>query len=164
MTLPAFATLPQFAARIPGGVPGEDEKRAQAALDDASALIRSEAGKNWTTTDDELDADIPDVITTVCIAAARRAFINPEGVRREAVGDTSQEYDTANGDVYLKAAEKVLVRRSAGKRTVGTIATTREDPVAITDLGILDPVTGTVYAEVTPPGEPIPWLDAGQLT
>lgn len=164
MTLPAFADVGALAARIPGGIEDNDRPRAQAALDDASALIRAEAGNNWTNDEDTALEDVPDIVVTVCLSAARRAFVNPDGVTAASVGDASQSYSESSLDVYLKASEKALIRRANGSfGGLTTIATTREDPISVSDLGTLDPATGTVYATVSPPGEPIPWLDRDQL-
>lgn len=149
MTLPAFAALEQFAARLPGGIDAADETRAQAALDDASALIRLEAGKTWTT-DDELDDDVPDIILTVCVAAARRAFNNPDGVRSESTGSYSVSLADSSGDVYLTKAERGHVRRAAGRTGVWALPTTR----TTND-------TDDLYLDVTPPGEPMPYLPGG---
>lgn len=125
MTLPSLANLTQLDDRLPGGLTPADLPRAQGVLDDASALIRAEAGKTWTT-DGLLDA-VPDIVVTVCIAAARRAFINPEGITREALDGAEVDYATSAGDVYLKANEKALVRRAAGKTGVWVMNTTRGD-------------------------------------
>lgn len=116
MSLPAFATIDDLGARLPGGIPTGDEARAQAALDDASALIRSIAGKTWTT-DGALDDDVPDIILTIAVSAARRSFVNPSGVTQE--GETAGpfnrnvSYANASSDVYLTKAEKSQVLDAA---------------------------------------------------
>lgn len=151
MTLPAFATLEQFAARLPAGIDEEtDGARAQAALDDASALIRAEAGVTWTTTDDDdetiVDPDTPDIVLTVCIAVARRAFNNPDGIRSESTGSYSASFTDASADVYLTKAEKTHIRRAAGRTGVWAMPTTR----STNDLPDL-------YLDVEGSDEPIPW-------
>ena len=163
MTLPALADIPALDARIPGGLADADTARAQAALDDASALIRAEAGTNWTNDDGTELEDVPDVVVTICIAAARRALTNPDGVTEEAVGDARRSYSESSLDVFLKASEKALIRRAAGSfGGITTIATTREDPINTSDFGTVDR-DGTIYCDVTPDGQPIPYLNVDQF-
>jgi hypothetical protein len=120
MTLPAFADLDQFADRVPGGISVGDEARAQAALEDASALIRVHAEKTWVT-DGVLDADVPDIIGTICMLAARRVMENPEALesQTQTLGDAteSRAFGANSNDVYLTAAEKAMVRKAAGVRS-----------------------------------------------
>jgi hypothetical protein len=117
--LPPFASVDDLETRIG---PVDDEARAEAALDDASALIRAEAGKTWVTST-ALDADVPDILAVVCITVARRVIENPNGVASESLGDATINYENASGDVYLTAGEKRLVRRAAGiSGAMGAIA------------------------------------------
>lgn len=148
--LPALVDLSTFEVRIPGGIAAGDTARAEGALDDASALVRAEAGKTWATEvvgSYELDDDIPDVIRTVVISAAKRAFINPDGVRAESIDNYRTDYATASPDVYLTSRETALVRQAAGKTGLWTQPTTR---------GEME--TDTIYVEVDPPGEKLPLL------
>lgn len=110
MSLPALADLADLAARLPGGIGNDDEPRAQAALDDASALIRAETGETWVTDDDPptLDA-VPGVAVTICVAAAKRAFVNPDGVAQESLDGYSTSYRNDSSDVYLTRAERRLL-------------------------------------------------------
>jgi hypothetical protein len=143
MTLPAFATLEAFAARLPGGVSDDDETRARAALDDASTLIRAEAGKDWVTDDEPavLADDLPDIVVTVCIAAARRAFTNPDGIRSESLLSHSVTLADSSADVYLTTAERRMIATAAGRTGGGisTLSTTR-GPLETAGCGdLLDP-------------------------
>lgn len=115
MTLPALADVQALADRIPGGVANEDEPRAQAALEDASAAIRTHVGRSWVDDEGELDfGDLAlwsiDEIQRITVAAAKRAFTNPDSVtqRTQTLGDASEtvELADASSDVYLTAAEK----------------------------------------------------------
>lgn len=115
MSLPALASLEALAARLPSGIADSDETRAQAALDDASALIRAEAGETWVTDENELDTDnLPDVVVAVCLAAARRALINPDGVTQESLDGYSTSYSNDSADIYLTKAERRLVGSAGG--------------------------------------------------
>lgn len=124
--LPPLATFDQFDARIPGGIDSEDSTRAEAALQDASALVRAEAGQTWVT-DGVLDADVPDVIVMVTIAAAKRAFVNPDGTASESIQDYSRTFASTSSDVYLTKAERNAIRREVGRSGLWTLATTRAD-------------------------------------
>lgn len=146
MTLPALATLEQLEVRTPGGL--TDTSRAQAALDDASAMVRSIAGKTWTT-EGELDEDIPGIVTVVTCAAARRVLANPDGLTQEGIDDYSYSIANASPDVYLTKAERAAIRSAAGRAGVWTLGTTR--------TGIDD----TQYVDVVGQDEPIPFLPGG---
>ena len=61
MSTPTLASLQQLDARFPGGLSDDDTNRALAALDDASAWIRSEAGEDWLDDDGNLET-VPAVI------------------------------------------------------------------------------------------------------
>lgn len=133
-----LATIEEFADRIPGGIDGGDTARAQAMLVDASALIRSEAGITWT--DDDPPVTVPDVVKTICMSAAKRAFLNPDGVNSVAIDGHSASFATGSPDVYLTRAEKSAVRRAAGKIAVWTQPTTRsEDDIPDTPSVVADP-------------------------
>lgn len=125
--LPPFATAAGFQGRLGRPFRDEDERsRAEAALDDASAIIRAWAdGTTWVT-DGALDADLPDAIVAITYAVARRVFDNPDAVTQSSIGPYSETIDNASADVYLKKSEKELISRLT--RTtggIGTLATTR---------------------------------------
>lgn len=149
--LPAFATIDDLAARTPGGsITSTDEPRAQAALDDASAKIRAEAGLSWVDDGGDVVEDLPDIIVVVCLAAALRAFVNPEGLVGESIGTYSETRPNPSTDVYLTAAERRLIHKAAGaSRGLWAQPTTR---------GPLETPGGddTVYLPVVG-GSPIPF-------
>ena len=119
-SLPALVSLDDFALRL-GGLAESDEDRAQACLDDASALVRAEAGgEDWVDTEGALEA-VPDVIVAVCVAAAMRAFRNPEGVRTESIGTYSVAYADTSTAVFLTEGERRIIRRAAGISGIGSI-------------------------------------------
>jgi hypothetical protein len=171
MTLPAFADLFDFAARMPGPV-AEDDARAQAALEDASSAIRSYAGRTWCNVEgDELDwGDLPlqhrDEIVRITLAAAKRAYTNPLNVESTTTGPFSTGFADSSPDVFLTAQEKAAVRRAvaSGVATPGltTISTTREDPAGSSDLGYVDPVFQNVWVD-TDDGAPLPILDSTEI-
>ena len=150
-SLPALVSLEEFAARL-GGIAAADEERAQAALDDASALIRVEAGtEDWVDDEGALET-VPDVVVAVCVAVAGRAFRNPDGLRSEQIGTYSVTYGDATTAVYLTAAERRIVRRAAGMMSLGSIEL--ESGYA--------PNIVTVPVDIG--GDPIPWVTIGDET
>lgn len=147
MTLPALATVDQLEVRTPGGL--TDFARAQAALDDASAMVRSVAGKTWTT-DGDLDADIPGIVAVVVCTVARRILANPDGVTQEGIDDYTFSVANASPDVYLTRGERQAIRSAAGRSGVWSMQTTR--------VGTGD---DTQYVDVVGQDEPIPFLPGG---
>lgn len=151
--MPAFADLDALRARLPGGIEGDDEPRAQAALDDASTLIRAETGMDW-------ESDVPEIVVTVTLWAALRAFSNPEGLTQEQLVSYSYSKANPSTDVYLTTKERRLVRRAAGVSGLWAQPTTRGDTLdtPCTDPdAICAPNSGTQYIAVEPDGEPMPW-------
>lgn len=142
MTLPALADIDGIKARL--GVTTIDETRAQALLDDASAIIRDEAGKDWVT-DGDLSEDLPPIVVTICYAVAIRAFRNPEGLRSETVGGEARAYFSS--DVFLTDAEAATIRKAAGKSMIGSITLTSPYP---------PPLCDTVYVPVEGGGDDFP--------
>lgn len=123
--LPALADMFALEVRLGRDLEGAEAARAQAALDDASALVREEARRDW------LDADgnpnPPSAVLTVVLTAALRVVRNPDGYTSEAEGDYSyrRSEDTGLG-VYLTEEEKTIVRRYRGtKQALWTQPTTR---------------------------------------
>lgn len=156
--LASLATFDQLEARRDIA----DPTRAQARLDDASALIRGATGNAWTVGQpvvgqvntelvsldaDGLLVDVPDIIVTVCCDVAGRALDNPTGAAATSVGDASIRYDTA---AYFTKDHRRELRRlfCAGLRTQQM---TR-------DLGGRLQTADVVYADGRT-GEPIPWSE-----
>jgi hypothetical protein len=120
-----LASITDLHDRVPGGIDQEGTARAQAILEDASALIRAEAGKTWT--DDDPPVAVPPVIKTVCLSAARRAYLNPDGIESIGLDGHTASFTTGSPDVYLTKAETRAVRRAAGKSGLWTLSTTRAE-------------------------------------
>lgn len=159
MSLPAFATVGDLIERRPGGVSEGDRARAQAALDDASALIRAEVGADWLDPDDSLRlaVNVPGIFLSVACSAARRAFDNPDGLQSEQLASGYQAaYANSSSDVYLTAAERRVIRKAAGISTLWTQSTTRDpDGLGLETANVADGPTTLV--PVDPPGQPVPW-------
>lgn len=157
-SLPAFATIEDLADRRPSGVSVADRPRAQAALVDASNLIRAETNKTWVDDTNQLDA-VPPIFLTITCRSALRAFDNPDAIQSEAITNYSVTLANASADVYLTKTERALIRKAAGLGGVFALATTRSDAVGL-DTANVGCGDGTVYLPVEPqPGEPIAWND-----
>lgn len=147
--LPALVSLEDFAVRV-GGIAAADEERAQACLDDASALIRNEAQTTWVDDEGALSETIPDAVVTTTYAVAIRAYRNPEGLRAEAVGDYSVTYADGSTSVFLTDAERRTIRRAAGLGGLGSIEL---EGSWVTVAGYMVPVDIG--------GDPMPWATIG---
>lgn len=144
--LPALASLEQLEERI-GGI--SNEAAAQAALDDASALVRAEApAAGWAT---DPDVEPPDVVVVVVLTAATRALRNPDGAQSETIGNYSVSYGAGLAGVWLTKNERRVVRQAvSGAGGIGSVelvspweASVRTVPV---DIG----------------GDPMPWVTLGE--
>lgn len=152
--LPPLASVADLEARLGfGTLTGNNLSRAEAALDDASSLIRSLAGMDWIDDMEALDfgelaaRDI-DSLESTCLAVAARAYRNPEGARQASVGDTSVSYGAApGGSVYLTPAEMKVIRHIGGLPSIGTVE-------------LVSPNAGvgsTWYVPVAGGGDPLPF-------
>jgi hypothetical protein len=95
--------------------------RAEAAIEDASNLVRDEADQEWT-------EGFPPAVATVVLEAAKRGFLNPAGYSSETTGPFTVRHDAVG--VYLTDKEAEIIRRFRPSSTTGssglwTQATTR---------------------------------------
>lgn len=124
--LPALASLEDLEDR---GIDISDigtAVRAQAALNDASALIRVEAGADWVGTGNtldfgDMDQRLADALVSVCCAVVQRVLNNPQGATSMSLGDASVTLTDASTDVYLTRNERRIIRRAAGLGAVGSV-------------------------------------------
>lgn len=127
--LPALASVAELEARLgldPGTLTGADLERARAALADASALVRMEAGCTWVDEAGNLTV-VPDAIVRVVLAVALRNWINPDGVIQESVGPFARRLSDESAGAYLTRAEAAICRmfRCSGQ-SLWTLQTTRD--------------------------------------
>lgn len=147
--LPPFVDLEALADRlgIVLDVHEAEGLRAFRALEDASTLIRSEAGMDWVDDHDALE-DVPDIIETITLAVAMRGFKNPDGFTQASTGDVSVSYSRDGGaaSIFLTRAERRAVRKAGGQSSINSI------PIESTYLDGADPR----YVPVLGGGDPIP--------
>jgi hypothetical protein len=104
MALP-LATIADLEVRLGepiGSLEGTDLARAQAALSDASTLVRLECGASWAD-----PTEVPEGVWLVTVGVALRVYRNPSGLRSETVGDYSWSTDPAG---TLTADERALLK------------------------------------------------------
>lgn len=160
-TLPSLADLEAFGVRMgqdflddqePPAPTDPDGLRAQAALDDASALIRLTAGEDWVDEDGNLEA-VPPAIETICLSVAQRGYTNPQGAVQATVGDASVTWRTGEGGaIYLTNAELRAIRKVTGALGVSSFQTVTEFVPPVGRIDTRDPL----YAPVEGGGDPIP--------
>lgn len=136
MSTPTLASLQQLDARTPGGIADDDTNRALAALEDASAWIRIEAGdEDWLDDDGNLET-VPAAIVSVCCSVARRIVDNPAGIMQRSIAGYSEGLTNASTDVYLTKQEKAIIRKvtGAGGLAVVTLESPYTPPLPPPDL------------------------------
>jgi class 3 adenylate cyclase len=104
----SFVTLAQFEARYQGVIPGADEERLEAFLEDASALVADIVGSTYT------EETVPPTIVAVVCTAVRRAYENPSGLAAETTGAHSWTAGVAGAGVFFTPGELRMIRRAAG--------------------------------------------------
>lgn len=174
--LTAFATVDDLDALLDVDV--TDLDRAEALIAAASTLVRAETGSAWVdadgnlewaaTTDEKLNL-VGDALTSVALAAAGRAYLNPKGSVSEGTGPfTIQRGQEAANGVYLTDSERqtiaaaVALQRGSTSPGLWTLGTTRNDLPCSSDIGTVGP-DGNYYLETTPGGGQVLWADAGQF-
>jgi len=100
--------------------------RAEAALEDASTLVRDEARREWTD-----PAEVPAAVVMIVLESAKRGFLNPNGYSSETTGPFTVRRDVVG--IYLTDGEAIIVRRYREQSRTGgsglwTQPTTRCDP------------------------------------
>lgn len=145
MALPAFAEVPDLAGWLGEQItePG-DLTRAQGVLRLASALVRNATKKRWTGEAGGLLPDLPDDLQLVTLAAAARAYTNPDAATSEGVDDGQVSRKVEESGMYLTESEKrILEPHSAAKhRGLSTVSTTRGESAPLTLRAVSNPECG----------------------
>lgn len=115
--LASFALLARKLGADPVDFDDEERDRGEALLDEASELIRDEADKTWLIANTNALDDVPRRVARICVAAAARAFTNPEGLSQRVIGDSTKGYDRTGREggeaVYLTKEEVRAVKKAA---------------------------------------------------
>lgn len=134
-----LADLAGMEARLRRSLDGPEAAAAEAAIDDATALVRAETGRSWILSTGEPD----ERVTPIVLSMALRAFRNPEGYSSQTVGSwtgvvggTGQ--DVASG-VYLTAHERRQLQALMGAGGLVSIPIERPELIG---------ADGTVYVPV----------------
>ncbi len=131
MTTP-LASVDQLVDRL--GDVTIDETRIAAVLDDASAIVRSYAAQTWLDTLGALDS-VPDVVTTITLAVARRAYLNPDGAIQQTSGPFTERYAEVTGQVlFLTDTEKAALDRFRATASLWAQGTTRAEDTASVEI------------------------------
>lgn len=119
--LPPLAPFDLLARKLGGEVEDFDDvefDRGCYLLDEASELIRDVAGLTWVDEDTGELLDVPRRVARICVAAAARAFNNPDGLTQRSIGDSSKSYDRSGREggevVYLTDAERADIVKAGG--------------------------------------------------
>lgn len=102
-----FATVDELEIRLGETLAEAGRVRGEALLIDASTIIRAVAHGTW-------ESPIPEVVRTVCLNMALRAFQNPEGVRQQTLGDLSMTFGSIETGVTITELEERLIKIAAG--------------------------------------------------
>ena len=106
----------------------EDElPRVGAVLEDASALVRDVANRDWIDPGTGALSGVPSSVRAVALKIAERAIRNPGGFSAESAGDYSFQRNGASDGVYLSEREEQIVRRAIGKTGLWTQGLVRGD-------------------------------------
>lgn len=111
--LPLLAEIADLEARLGSQV--DDETKAEALLDYASALVRKHVGELWVDEEGDL-TDLPDGVRQVVVEMVARAVANPLGVTQaqETVGPFSNGVtfgQDAHQRIYLTKSDKTILGR-----------------------------------------------------
>src|SRR5690606_12069013 len=116
MALPPLATVAELEERLgvpTGSLEGADLVRAKPDLDDASALVRAAAKKDWIAEDGPSTA--PALAKTVVLRAGLRVYRNPAGHQSNQTGPFACQIARSEVGIYLADAEVDLIKDAAGR-------------------------------------------------
>lgn len=121
-----LATVEDVESRLARQFTVDETTRVTALLDDASALVRDEAGRTWLDVNGVLEA-VPAAVRAVVLRAVERAVRNPQGFSAESAGDYSYQRTGVEQGVYLTEQERKILRRAIGRTGLWTQPVTRGD-------------------------------------
>lgn len=144
----SLASTGDLGIRLGKTLTGDDEIRAQAVLDDVSAVARKLSGDRdrWSTEDDPTPADVKAVV----LAAARRIFTNPDGFASEQDGDYSYRIDSdslAAGGGTFTQAETDLIQSYADTSELSSIKITGSPECTRSTGNVLEDVWRATFGD-----------------
>lgn len=122
-----LADITDIEARLGRTFSGDEHTRVEALLDDASALVRDEAGITWIDPETGLLTTVPGSIRAVVLRSVERAVRNPQGFSAESAGDYSYQRTNVEPGVYLTDSERQIIRRATGRTGLWAQPVTRGD-------------------------------------
>ena len=128
--LPPLADVRDLEFRLRRSFDTDDETApAEAALDEASEIVRAESGNDWVSPDDPALITAPRIVKTIVLRMAERKLRNPDGFSSESAGDYSYQRNGvgADGSLYLTAWERKVLLRAAGKSGLWNQPLTRNE-------------------------------------
>lgn len=125
--MPPLADVGSLEIRLGRTLTGTEVSRATALLDDASALVRDVAGKDWIDPDTGELQSVPGSIKATVLRMVERAMRNPEGFSAESAGDYSYQRTGVQPGIYLTEGEERTIRRALGKTGLWNQPTTRNE-------------------------------------
>lgn len=123
----ALASVLDIEARLGRTFVDDELGRVVALLEDASALVRDEAGRTWIDPTTGALTGVPGSIRAVVLRMVERAVRNPQGFSSESAGDYSYQRNNVDQGVYLTDAERAIIRRACGRTGLWTQPVTRGD-------------------------------------
>lgn len=122
-----LATIAGLEARLGRTFDASELPRIEALLDDASAMVRDVAGRDWIDPVTGLLQPVPGSIRAVVLRSVERAVRNPEGFSAESAGDYSYQRTGVQAGIYLTEGEEKAIRRALGKTGLWTQPVTRNE-------------------------------------
>jgi hypothetical protein len=139
-----LATVDELEDRLGRALTTDPERaQAEAALSDASALVRDEGRSDWDAT------TVPQAVAAVVLTAALRVVRNPEGFVSEAIGAYNYRLpEQSSLGIYLTETEKGIVRKYRTSRGSGlwTQSTSRGDEYDLTLWATTQPTGSDPFA------------------
>ncbi|MEV4443607.1 hypothetical protein AB0K09_32365 [Streptomyces sp. NPDC049577] len=127
-----LADLADLERRYGGTLTGAEREQAEAALDDASAIVRAHGNPSWGAVVDGRLRPVPAAVKAIVLAVAERRVRNPEGFVSESAGEYSYrmpEQGAVGGS--LSKGEQLLIERLSGRSAMRSLETVRA--VVLTD-------------------------------
>lgn len=148
MALPPLAAVSDLADWV-GETITDDDKRAAAVVNAASALVRAYTGQDWLSpTDSSQLGEVPDAVHTVTLSVAGRAWTRGGDIEStsETAGPFSEtkRYVGDGSSLYLTKTDKLMLNehRAVGRHGgIGTLSTTRGED----ERTEFYPVEGSAY-------------------